>query len=268
MKALKEEGMCPKCTHYQTCQKPCYPVQRILSEKYEPYEVAGVLYPAHGHIQMSHMFSRGSKDGDGRPNREGEQILSNDRGKPFKEFNPNLVKTGIFIQRFFFKQPFKDIAVMYDFSVDGARCHYSKALEKILKVMKLLDEDGRKENSKKHYKKVFRKNAEDIPKTKKCYILAKVFGFSPKEISEMFGDTPSEHISAYIHHYHKRIEAKKYPKPQRWYILHNAFDFSYSEIAAIENNSSSTKTNQYKVRNCITNYEQGLKRKNIIFLEV
>ena len=123
--------MCPKCAHYETCQKACYPVQRILSEKYEPYEVGGVMYPAHGHIQFSHMFSDDGK------RREHEQLLSDDRGKPFKEFNPNLIKTGVFIQRFFFRQPFKDIAVMYDLSLDNARCTYSKALDKILKIMKI-----------------------------------------------------------------------------------------------------------------------------------
>jgi hypothetical protein len=125
LKAMK--SICNKCSHYETCKKPCYPVSRYLYEPGEPFEKSGVVYPLHKHVQHSACLrpSEEGKDSD-------DKIFSTELESPFKSFSPRLKTTGIFIHRFFLRDSFKDIAQMFGISESGARVLYSNAVQKIL----------------------------------------------------------------------------------------------------------------------------------------
>jgi hypothetical protein len=208
MQVLKEDskGICSKCSHFKMCETPCYPVTRYLYERGESFERGGVIYPLHKQIPIS-VCLKESEDGRKTANEE-EKILSNQLESPFRHFEPGLKMTGIFIQRFFFRKKFKDIAEIYEISQSNARQIYSNALKIILENLKLLDKDGRKDIATNHYKKVFRNNAKKIPKNKKWWVMCNYFGLTPSEVAEIEGTT-NRNVSSAICRFDQRVRAGK-----------------------------------------------------------
>ncbi|MEJ2672471.1 MAG: hypothetical protein P8168_09790, partial [Deltaproteobacteria bacterium] len=58
---------------------------------------------------------------------------------PFASFKPDLKQTGVFIDRFFNKWSYADLAVKYDTTVEGARKIYQAAVKRLLNVVEALD---------------------------------------------------------------------------------------------------------------------------------
>jgi hypothetical protein len=203
---LMKNKMCPKCSHYDFCKSPCYPVARNLYERGEPFEKNNVVYPLHKQIPIS-VCLKESKDGKDSPNNE-EKILSDELESPFRHFDSKLKMTGIFIQRFFFRKKFKEIASMYEISTSNARQLYSQAQKTILKNLENLDQDGRKTVAGNHYKKMFQNNAKKIPKNKKYWIMCNYFGLTPSEVAEMEGTT-NRNVSSAICKFDQRVRAGK-----------------------------------------------------------
>jgi len=93
---------------------------------------------------------------------------------------------------------------MFGISESGARVLYSNAVQKILDNLEILDNDGRKDIADKHYKKVYREKSDHLPKNQKWYLMANVFGLTPKEIAELDGKTTNKNVSSAIFRFAER----------------------------------------------------------------
>jgi hypothetical protein len=210
--ALK--GICPGCPHFKSCKVPCSPVAKFLYEKGEPWEKKAkghngqditVSYPLHKQLPMSACLAE-SKDGKDSPNDE-EKLLSDELGSPFSSFNPGLIRTGIFIGRFFNRQSFKELSIIYDMPPSHVRSHYSQAVKVLMKCLSILDQDERKNIADKHYKKAARNLSKNMPKNQRWYLMSRVFGLTPKEIAEIDGDTTNRNVSSAICRVERRLKS-------------------------------------------------------------
>jgi len=200
------KSICKKCSHFPSCTTPCYPITRYLHEPGEVYERNAVVYPLHRQVQQSACL-KPSDDGKEIAN-SSEKIFSDELESPFRNFSNKMMTTGIFIDRFFFRENYKDIAMKFGISESGARVLYSNAVQKILENLELLDQDGRKDIASIHYKKVFRKKAKAIPKNKRWWILCNYFGMTPQEVAEM-DRTTNRNVSAAVCRFNAQVKAGK-----------------------------------------------------------
>ena len=98
-----KKTMCPKCSHYETCSTPCFPVAKELFKNGNVFEKNGVIFPLYNHIQFGELQNINKKGAI----TEADNFIADDVESPFRHFAPKLKMTGIFIQRFFFKKSFK-----------------------------------------------------------------------------------------------------------------------------------------------------------------
>jgi len=187
---------CKKCSHYPTCTRPCYPVKQFLKEKGEAFERSGVLYPLYKQIPLS-VCMKEADNGKDVANDE-EKLLSDELESPFISFKPKLKRTGVFVRRFFLRESYKDIARDFEITPENAMALYRNAVQIILEKLKHIDKDGRKDIADNHYKKMYRKKRNNIPKNMKWYVMANVFGLTPKEIAEIDGNTTNRNVSSAI----------------------------------------------------------------------
>jgi len=105
-------GICEKCPHFSGCQSLCRPAQIYLSNESlsvwekkiinsEGEEIT-ILYSRRGETPLSVMEYPDDK------------AFSTDNDSPFSSFDPALVQTRLFIDRFFFKFSVEDLSVKYD----------------------------------------------------------------------------------------------------------------------------------------------------------
>ena len=201
------KGICRKCCHYSSCTRPCYPVKQFLYEKGECFERGGVLYPLHKQIPFS-VCMKESDNGKNVANDE-EKLLSDELESPFISFEPKLKTTGVFINRFFLRKSHKEIAQIYGISAKNAETLYRNAVKILLKNLEKLDKDGRKDIADKHYKRVYREKCNHLPKNLKWFLMANIFGLTPKEIAEIDGNTTNRNVSTAIFRFAERFKAGK-----------------------------------------------------------
>ena len=70
---------------------------------------------------------------------DADPAFSTENATPFSTFNPDLKQTGIFIDRFFHKFSYKDLAVKYETSPYTARTTYHNAVKRIKDVLQIMD---------------------------------------------------------------------------------------------------------------------------------
>ena len=139
-----------------------------------------------------------------------EKLLSDGLESPFRNFEPKLKITGVFIQRFFLRESYKNIANKYGISKSNARVTYSNAVNIILEELEALDQDGRKEIADNHYKKIYREKCSHMPKNMKWFLMANIFGLTPKEIAEIDGNTTNRNVSTAICRAKEHVKAGKF----------------------------------------------------------
>lgn len=124
---------------------------------------------------------------------EGQPVLTNieqtafstENKSPFAAFQPKLKETGIFVDRFFHKFSYKDLAVKYDTTASSSIKLYHHAVTRILEVVKALDSNADRKID--GYLKRVQIRSGSIPKGQKWYLLNKLFGLRPSEIAEIEG---------------------------------------------------------------------------------
>ncbi len=127
-------------------------------------------------------------DKKGRPaltNRE-QNAFSTENESPFTHFKPELLQTGIFVDRFFHQMTYSDLATKYDLSEDDCIKRYSYATKRLLEVLKIMDSKIEKDKNNKYLKQV-QERSGSLPKGQKWYLLNKLFGLLPSEIAELEG---------------------------------------------------------------------------------
>jgi DNA-directed RNA polymerase specialized sigma24 family protein len=188
--------ICPKCSKYKTCKSPCYPVWQYLAEDNlsvfektvtkENGEKVSIIF-ARSREQQQSMLSIGvDKQGDPRYSTREQQAFSTETENPFASFNPRLKQTGIFIDRFFHKASYDDLAFKYDVSKGAAVKIYYAATQKLRQVIETMD-DPQKIRNFEHWKKQVEERSGHMPKGQRWFLLNKLFGLRPSEIAEMEG---------------------------------------------------------------------------------
>jgi hypothetical protein len=104
---------------------------------------------------------------------------------PFKHFEPRLIKTGIFIHKFFLKWSWPDIATKYEMSVTTAQSNYHAGKKRLLEVLAALD-------SSKPIRLEFLRDriaarSGAFTRSQRWYLMAKAFDLTPAEIAKYEG---------------------------------------------------------------------------------
>jgi hypothetical protein len=102
----------------------------------------------------------------------------------WKEFNPQLKQTRIFMDHFFNGFSYEDLAVMFDESVQEISNTYNHAVERLLRLLEYLD----RKKQVRHYDTYIKKGEERskaFPKRIKVFLLYTVFGLMVPEICQL-----------------------------------------------------------------------------------
>lgn len=129
--------LCKKCRHRKRCKAPCAPVEKYLahgtSKTFEIWlrDAVTVLCPESKRVvrasemeayQAARAFS-----------------TTNQVEHPLDDLNPKLKQTGVFIDRFFNRLPFPEIAKKYRISQNSATALYGNAVKRLLKTVEAMD---------------------------------------------------------------------------------------------------------------------------------
>ncbi|MBU4564058.1 MAG: hypothetical protein KMY53_17915 [Desulfarculus sp.] len=115
-----------------------------------------------------------------------EAAFSTESDSPFAGFDPGHKQTGIFIDRFFHRFTYADLATKYDMTPDNARKTYYNAKNRVRQVVEAMDGGGDTRNLEA-WKKAVELRSGRFPKNVKWFLLNKLFGMRPSEIAKMEG---------------------------------------------------------------------------------
>ncbi len=127
------------------------------------------------------------KRGDPRLSNKEQQAFSTENESPFSSFQPTLKQTGVFIDRFFHKLSYRDLAVKYDMTEKNAVSTYHNAANRVLAVLEAMDKREALTKQVDFWKKRVEERSGSLPKGQKWYLLNKLFGLRPSEIAELEG---------------------------------------------------------------------------------
>lgn len=106
---------------------------------------------------------------------------------PFRHFDPQLKQTGIFVDRFFFKLSFADLAVKYDIEEKQVADVYRKAVERLLTLVQYMDQRKSIENAAARVKA-----RGFMPKSHQWFMMSRVLNMTPGQISDFEGIDPAK----------------------------------------------------------------------------
>ncbi len=186
------KGVCENCSHREGCVTPCRPVELYLAQdNLTVFEKTGV--GENGEeitiiFAQSKKFIRESELPQISDKTDGpiDSVFTTEAESPFAGFNPDLKQTGIFIDRFFNKWSYEDLAVKYDTTVEKARKVYQAALKRLQAVVEALD-GGKDTHNFEPWKKMVEERSGSFPTGVKWFLLNKLLGARPAEIARMEG---------------------------------------------------------------------------------
>lgn len=117
---------------------------------------------------------------------DADPAFSTENASPFRSFEPQFKQTGIFIDRFFHKFSYENLAVKYEITELEAIKVYHNAVKRVLKVLQIMDQ-GQEARKREQYVKQTEKRSGKLPKGQRWYLLNKLFELRPSEIAEMEG---------------------------------------------------------------------------------
>ena len=208
---VKISATCKDCSHYEGCSSPCIFVQEILGEN-KPFVREKMVEGVDGKpvvvfwgesrvINETQTMKASKRFGQ----RYKENRLFETKDSPWKQFEPSLIQTGIFIDRFFNKWSYEDLAVKYGITVHNVHGKYSKAVQLLFKI--LAEMDSGKKRVLKETKKRIEKRSGSIPDNQRWFLMNKVFGLIPTEIMEYEGLSSPRPIAHAIQTVGDRIAA-------------------------------------------------------------
>ena len=186
------KDVCEKCSHKKTCRSPCRPIELYLAEnnlsvyektfKRKNGETVSIIYARSREIPETGLMQKFT----GEPARKSLEVFSTENDSPFAGFNPHLKQTGIFIDRFFNKASYDDLAVKYNVTPHAAIKIYYAASRRLFEVLEAMD--GKRDmRNLDYWKKRVEDRSGSLPKGQKWFLLNKLFGLRPSEIAEMEG---------------------------------------------------------------------------------
>jgi len=192
----EEGGICPKCSHYKTCQKPCYPVQSYLNREMSFHTWEKTFKKSKGEMITITVGKKEIRETDLLDeNKEGKRdkpdklnVFSTENDNPFLSQAPDTraKQTGIFIDRFFNKMKFEDLAVKYDLDSRGtAKNHYQEAVHRLLLLLELLEKEKGARLKLDLVKDKYRAMVGDLPKSHKYFLLNRLLDIEPETIAKL-----------------------------------------------------------------------------------
>jgi hypothetical protein len=142
---------------------------------------------------------RGTRDLPALPeiDLDADPAFSTENESPFRSFEPRFKQTGIFIDRFFQKFSYEDLAVKYEITEHDAIKVYHKAVNRVLDVLQIMDQ-VKEARKREQYVKQTEERSGKLPKGQRWYLLNKLFGLRPSEIAEMEGMKGSSSVRQLI----------------------------------------------------------------------
>jgi hypothetical protein len=190
------KGVCEKCARREGCDTPCRPVELYLAQdNLTVFEKTGI---GENGEEITIIFARSREIPESMlpqisdKTEEPIDVFTTEAESPFAGFNPELKQTGVFIDRFFNKWSYKDMAVKYDTTAEEARKIYHAAVKRLLGVVEALDGKNGPRNFEP-WKKMVEERSGGFPTGVKWYLLNKLLNMRPAEIARMEGvKHPSE----------------------------------------------------------------------------
>ncbi len=192
----EEGGICPKCSHFKTCRTFCYPVASYLSREMSTHSWEKTVKKSNGQ-EISIMLSHGEiPEADILKGYGGEEdhpdklkgIFSTENENPFLSQGPDTraKQTGIFIDRFFNKMKFEDLAIKYDLdSRQTAKNHYQDAVHRLLVLLEILEKEKGARLKLDLVKDKYRAMVGDLPKSHKYFLLNRLLDIEPETIAKL-----------------------------------------------------------------------------------
>ena len=113
----------------------------------------------------------------GEPVSRSLEVFSTENDSPFAGFNPYLKQTEIFIDRFFNKASYDDLAVKYNVTPHAAIKIYYAATRRLFEVLEAMD--GKRDmRNLDYWKKRVEERSGNFSKGQKWLLLNKLFGLS------------------------------------------------------------------------------------------
>ena len=198
-----EAGACRKCDHYAGCEKPCYPVKRLLDrDKPNMFETnQGNVIRFHPPKRERARLAAILEAEEGEKSME---VVSEE--SPFRHFDDFKTRqTAVFVDRFFAGLSYQDLAVKYSQTETQLRGLYHAALTRLQMVLEFLDfRNGSLPFDR--YGQLVRDAVCALPKHVKAYVMAELFGFTTVEVAKALDISPSK-ASGYITSNRKKVAA-------------------------------------------------------------
>jgi hypothetical protein len=145
-----QSGICEKCQKRAKCKKPCRPVELHLREdNLTAFQKNGIgkhgeeiriAMPRSREDQRSSLSTGHNKNGDPRTSTKDAQAFSTENENSFMHYEPNFKQTSVFLQRFFGKWSYEDIAQANDLiTPHAAMALYHAAAKRLLAVIMEMD---------------------------------------------------------------------------------------------------------------------------------
>ncbi|WP_419655436.1 uncharacterized protein Dvar_45180 [Desulfosarcina variabilis str. Montpellier] len=185
----QETAICEKCLNRHHCKKPCFFVEQALRSEMallmedKRGENTTVVYSMWNETRLSDFMPEdeqleNSKYMAVEPDQE-RRLIPEDE----VPITPKQLRTKIFYERFFRGKPNKELAEELGISTNYCSAIYAESRKRVLAVVEALD--GRDYGLTN-----VQKSKYSFTDDEKYFLLAKVFGFSVREISRMPG-TPA-----------------------------------------------------------------------------
>ena len=212
------KDVCEKCSHREGCKNPCRPVELYLAQdNLAVFEKTAI---GENGEEITIIFARSRETPESMlpqisdKTDEPIDVFTTEAESPFAGFNPDLKQTGIFIDRFFNKWSYEDLAVKYDTTVEKARKVYQAALKRLQAVLEALDGGKDSPHNFEPWKKMVEERSGSFPAGVKWFLLNKLLGARPAEIA--------------------RMEGVKHPSAVRGMIIRVSDQLSCGEISLFE----------------------------------
>lgn len=135
-------GLCPRCSHFNTCRTPCKPIENFLKRKNKLMEVNGTVYPAgKREVQQGQLIISDTH----------REMLTEDKllefstinGSAFVTDNPiRNLQTGVFMLKIQ-GETFQEIADRTDMDSSQIQDLFHAARRRVDTILKALDGGGR-----------------------------------------------------------------------------------------------------------------------------
>jgi len=168
--------ICQRCAHKPTCKVLCYPVLLYLNRMNPLMEYKAKdkeflsIFPERHHVQAGLISVERSKFLN--------KAFSDNRESAFlgAEYDKNLITTRIFVDRFFKKDSFENIACRYDLTPEETETKFYRAWDTIARILHYFYMPGRETRSREQ------KNVKE--NALKVILKLKAKGLSNKQIAD------------------------------------------------------------------------------------